>query len=309
MDFRCASCQTVNTKTPFELTRTRCLCDHHGRHINRKFAPHYTGHIPYTISLAVRAGLLRSVERADLVRLVLQLARIHREPDFEDEARVDACIEEIEALGRVRMLDNCYWGDRTYKRKDGTLYQRKKRVRVTSSDAIPTPPPDGASDAATTTVDSDDHGVPTPPPHNDDTIDSTQAAPLAPNGATDPPPPDEPTPWEPLLVELRRDPDALLSLVYGYIAPVLGMRFEAKKWDATYDLTIIRQRMNELATHLTRELESGRIDSNKIKTDKTKHYYDHICNINGLFAFDIDFKYFMFELIEYTRKHHKQIVN
>jgi hypothetical protein len=112
------------------LYRQTLLCSNHKK--NGRVHVHYAGEIPIEISRPIRAGILLDVNRHHLVELITTLLSI---TDAEDPKSLsEKYITEVALFDRVRLADNCFWGDDSASRVKKDRYKSKRNANRHVSD-------------------------------------------------------------------------------------------------------------------------------------------------------------------------------
>ena len=140
---KCSRCSEEFKGRVFHLINQTNQCSAHKDKLSKKKSG-YNGHIPSRISRPIRAGLLLGVERDRLVELVMSLqSDVSESSDTESrKEQADQMIRDVrEKHTDVQLADNCYWGDKSTVRKNGSQYRhpssKRSRADHTSTQTLP----------------------------------------------------------------------------------------------------------------------------------------------------------------------------
>lgn len=102
----CSVCGATFDGKIDSLTRQSMLCKQHSASLRNHFRSRYNGEIPKAILDAVRAGLLRGINKEDsqFIQFIDTLAREHDCPLSSMEI-----INEVARYNNVQLRDNTFW--------------------------------------------------------------------------------------------------------------------------------------------------------------------------------------------------------
>ena len=117
----CCECDTVFVRSPDSVLISTCRCKAHLIAFKRKTRPRYVGSIPKDVTNIIRTGLLQSVCIDKLAQLVASLVGC-------EHSIATSHIEEVSQFGKQQLLDNGFWWEDSYTKRDGS---RKKQLPIT----------------------------------------------------------------------------------------------------------------------------------------------------------------------------------